>query len=114
MSGFRGDNFDDRKKAAAEAKQALMARFRAAPGPDDPEMIARREADVARGLAREARAAERRAAKLAEAERQAREKAEKIAAAEAAKRAEALRKLQLEADQKKARVARDAARKARR
>jgi hypothetical protein len=114
MSGYRGDNFDDRRKAALEAKKALMERFRAAaPDPNDPELIARREADFAREQKERERAEARKLARKAEEERLAREKAERIAAAEAAKRAETLRKLELLAEQKRARDARYAARKAR-
>lgn len=114
MSGYRGDNFDDRRKAAETARKLIQERFRAAPAPDSAEMIARREADIARAKREEERTIARRAARIAEAERLVREKAEKIAAAEAARKAEALRKLQLLAEQKKARDARYAARKARR
>jgi hypothetical protein len=115
MSGFRGDKFDDRRKSSEEARKALLERARAlAPDPNSPEMIARREADILRAKKDIERAEARRIARKEEEERLAREKAEKIAAAEAAKRAEALRKLQLLADQKKARDARYAARKARR
>lgn len=115
MSGYRSDSFDDRRKAAMEARKAQLERFRAAtPDPNDPAVIARREADIAREQKERERAEARKAAKKAEEERLAREKAERIAAAEAAKRAETLRKLQLLADQKKARDARYAARKARR
>jgi membrane protein involved in colicin uptake len=114
MSGFRGDDFDDRRKAAAEAKKALMERFKTAlPDPNDPALIARREADVAREQREREKSEARKAAKKAEEERLAREKADRIAAAEAAKKAEALRKLELLAEQKRARDARYAARKAR-
>lgn len=106
-------NFDDRLSAAAAAKQALLERFRARPSPDDPAEIARQAALKAISDAREARAAERRAAKEAEAARiaaeiAARKTAEQIAAAEAKARAAAL-----EAERKAARDARYAARKAR-
>ncbi|MCC7281890.1 MAG: hypothetical protein IT556_05870 [Acetobacteraceae bacterium] len=114
MNGYRGDNFDDRRKAAMDAKKALLERFRSTiPDPNDPAVVARREADVLREQKERERAEARKIARKAEEERLAREKAERIAAAEAAKRAETLRKLQLLADQKKARDARYAARKAR-
>jgi membrane protein involved in colicin uptake len=114
MAGYRGDNFDDRRKAALDAKKALAERFKTAlPDPNDPALVARREADAAREIKERERAEARKAAKKAEEERLAREKAERIAAAEAAKKAEALRKLELLAEQKRARDARYAARKAR-
>lgn len=107
-------NFDDRISAAAAAKQALLERFRARPSPDDPAEIERRAALKAIADAREARAAERRAAKEAEMQRLAAEaaarKAAEIAAAQEAKRQAAL----LEAERKAARDAKYAARKARR
>ena len=114
MSGYRGDNFDDRRKAALEAKKALMERFRTTiPDPNDPAVIARQEADLVREQKERERSEARKVARKAEEERVAREKAERIAAAEASKRAETLRKLQLLAEQKRARDARYAARKAR-
>lgn len=107
-------NFDDRISAAAAAKKALLERFRARPSPDDPAEIERQAALKAIADAREARAAERRAAKEAELQRLAAEaaarKAAEIAAAQEAKRQAAL----LEAERKAARDAKYAARKARR
>src|SRR5580693_6076617 len=83
-------NFDDRISAAAAAKQALLERFRARPPADDPAEIARQAALKAIADARDARAAERRAAKEAELARIAAEEAAKKAAAEqAAKEARA-------------------------
>ena len=106
-------NFDDRLSAAAAAKQALLERFRSRPSVGDPAWIEQQAALKAIADAREARAAERRAAKEAEAARiaaeiAARQTAEKLAAAEAKARAAAL-----EAERKAARDARYAARKAR-
>jgi hypothetical protein len=106
-------NFDDRLSAAAAAKQALLERFRARPSADDPAEIARQAALQAISDARDVRAAERKAAKEAEAARVAAELAarrvqDQIAAAEAKVRAAAA-----EAERKAARDARYAARKAR-
>ncbi len=107
-------NFDDRINAAAAAKQALLERFRARPSPDDPAEIERQAALKAIADARDARAAERRAAKEAELQRLAAEaaarKAAELLAAQEAKRQAAL----LEAERKAARDAKYAARKARR
>ena len=107
-------NFDDRISAAVAAKQALLERFRARPSPDDPAEIERQAALKAIADARDARAAERRAAKEAELQRLAAEaaarKAAELAAAQEAKRQAAL----LEAERKAARDAKYAARKARR
>ena len=42
MSGFREPGFADRQKAAQQAKQNLLNKFRAQPGHDDPEVAKRR------------------------------------------------------------------------
>src|ERR1700761_6295876 len=42
MSGFKEPNFADRQKAAQQAKQRLLDRFRSQPGTDDPEVAKRR------------------------------------------------------------------------
>ena len=111
MSGFKEPSFADRQKAALQAKQTILNKFKAQPGPDDPE-VKRRQAE------REAQAAERAKAKevreASKAEQKAREAA---AAAEAAvllarqKEEEATRQVAHEADAKAKRDARYAARK---
>jgi hypothetical protein len=113
MSGFKEPNFADRQKAAQQAKQRLLDRFRSQPGADDPE-VAKRRAE------REAIAANREQARLArEAEKaELKRREEEAAAAEAAriareKEEEAARLAALEADQKAKRDARYAARKER-
>lgn len=118
--------------AAAAAKQALLARFRARPAADDPAVQARLAEQKAVADARDARGAERKAARDAEAARVADERA--IAAAQDAVRlAEeaaaaiirqeeeqrraveaAARKVEAEAAAKARRDAKYAARKARR
>ncbi|MBA3517683.1 MAG: hypothetical protein H0T75_08600 [Rhizobiales bacterium] len=117
MGSFKEADFGDRKNAAANAKKALLEKFRAKPGPDDPAVQERQAQRQAVSEAREARAAERKAAKVAAeaAEKSAREAAvkaegERLAAEEAENEAEAAR---LKAEQKAARDARYAARKAR-
>ena len=87
MSGFKEPNFADRQKAAMQARQDILNKFRAKPGLDDPE-VQRRQAE------REAQAAATEAARIA------REKEE-----------EAARQAALEAEQKAKRDARYAARK---
>ncbi|MSP29032.1 MAG: hypothetical protein EXR09_00880 [Acetobacteraceae bacterium] len=107
-------NFNDRMKASAGAKQAIAEKFRSKPKPTDPEIQQRLIAQAAIAAAREIRLAERKAAKEAEA---ARLRAEKIAkeAVEATRQKEELARLRaLAAEQKAARDARYAARKARR
>jgi len=42
MSGFKEPDFADRQKAALQAKKDLLNKFRAQPGPDDPEVAKRR------------------------------------------------------------------------
>src|SRR5271155_1258929 len=58
MSGFKEPNFADRQKAAQEARQNILKKFRSQPGLDDPEVMQRR-------VEREAQAAERAKTKLA-------------------------------------------------
>ena len=41
MSGFKEPGFADRQKAAQQAKKDLLNKFRAQPGPDDPEVAKR-------------------------------------------------------------------------
>ena len=118
---FKGNKFGERQSTSAEAKRAVLAKFQQRPSPDDPEVQARAAERKAIAEAREARLAERRVEREAEAARQAaereaaaaaeaiRRREEEVQAAEAA-RAEALHKL----EQKAARDARYAARKARR
>jgi hypothetical protein len=111
MSGFKEPTFADRQKAAQEARNTILNKFRSQPGPDDPAVKARQ-------AEREAFAAERAKAKLvreaAKAERQRLE--QELAAAAAAqllreKEEAAARQAALEAEQKAARAARYAARK---
>ncbi len=121
MAAYKENNFNERAKAAAEAKKAMAAKFRALPRPDDP-IVQKRQAELlAIEQARAARAAEREAARKLEAERVAAEKAAELAAqaalAEEARKLEAeaaARAVALEAERKAARDRRYAARKARR
>ncbi len=121
MAAPKHMDFNERRKAAATAKQALLERFRAAPGPDDPSVAQRIAERQAIAEAREVRAAERRAAKEAEVRRLAAEEAARIAE-QKAREAEAAALLAkkaaeeraLEAQRKAARDQRYAARKARR
>jgi hypothetical protein len=119
----RGETFSDRLETAAKARQALLDKARQNDPSKDPEFAARQEARAALARVREEREAERRAAKQAERERilalRAEEAARKVA--EAAAEAERIRhgrrpvsKPSLSpAEQKAARDARYAARKAR-
>jgi hypothetical protein len=123
----KNPDFLERRNAAQEARKALLDKFRAAPGPDDPEFAKRQAERQAIHEARLARTAEREAAKRAreaelaaaaagEAERAAvaAREAERLSAEEAARRAaeEVERRAALEADQKAKRDARYAARQA--
>src|SRR5260221_12971535 len=113
MSGFKEPSFADRQKAAQQARQDILNKFRSQPGLDDPA-VAQRRAE------REAQAAERAKAKLArEAARAEEKRREAEAAAEAAaqnareKEEAAAREIALEGERKAARDARYAARKKR-
>ena len=120
MPAFKLADFNDRATAAAKAKQALIEKFRARPGPDDPAVQAKIAERLAVAAARDKREQERKIAREAEAVR--------LAAEEAARQVELARKaaektqeeldrkaalLALEAERKAARDARYAARKAR-
>ena len=114
MSGFKEPSFADRQKAAQEARQNILNKFRSQPGVDDPTVVQRR-------AEREAQAAERAKAKLARDAAKAEQKrlAEEAAAAAAAQAArdkeEAVAKeAALEAERTAARDARYAARKKKR
>jgi hypothetical protein len=111
MSGFKEPSFADRQKAAQQAKQNILSKFRSQPGPDDPavkQRQAEREAQAAtRAKAREAREAEK-----AEQKRREEEAAVAAAAQLAREKEEAVaREAALEAERKAARDARYAARK---
>jgi hypothetical protein len=121
MIPHKSDGFNDRLTTAAKAKEAMLQRFRARPGPDDPALLEQQAARKAVSEARDARNAARKIARDAEAARLAAEKAaeaerQKILAAEQAAEAQAAaeRAAALPALQKAARDARYAARQARR
>ena len=119
MMAFKGDKFQDRAATAAEARKKLAERFKQAPKPDDPRVLALAEERRAIAEARELRQAERAKIK-AEQEVQKAELArlKAIDDARAAEEARLLaiqeraRQLQVAAEQKAARDARYAARKA--
>jgi Family of unknown function (DUF6481) len=100
---FSFNSFTDRQASAAEARKALLDKFKNRPAEDAPEVIAKREERVAILRAREEREAAKAAIKAAEDARKAQIKAEKDAR-EAAERA--AREAQIEAE----RAAREAAR----
>src|SRR5205823_3327773 len=72
MSGFKEPSFADRQKAAQQARQNILNKFKAQPSPDDPEVKQRqaeREAQAAaRAKAKEAREAAKAEQKAREAE----------------------------------------------
>ncbi|VTZ28052.1 conserved hypothetical protein [Methylocella tundrae] len=120
MCAFKIDKFGDRLSNAANAKKALLEKFRAKTEVDE-ETVAKREAARREIIAaRDARALERKAAEEERRAREAVEKAERDAALKAEEEARALeaaaeaeRAAALEIERKKARDARYAARKAR-
>jgi hypothetical protein len=111
MSGFKEVNFADRQKAAQQAKQNLLNKFRAQPGPDDPEVAKRRAEREAIAANRERVKQEREAAKAEEKRREEEAVAAKAARIAREKEEEAQRLAALEAEQKAKRDARYAARK---
>jgi hypothetical protein len=117
---LKGSTFEDRRAAAAEAKKALVERFKARPPADDPEVLARAAERKAIQEAREIRQGERARQKALEEEARLREdEARKAAEAKAAEEAEAkaaeqaARDEAIRAERKAARDAKYAARKAR-
>jgi Family of unknown function (DUF6481) len=121
MSNFQDPDHQQRRSAAAAVKQAMLQKFRAAS--EHPEVARRQAARVAMNEARLVRIAEREAAKrareaelaeqaarAAELAAQAQREAEEAEALLAAQNAE--RAILLNAEQKAARDARYAARKA--
>ncbi|WP_339334270.1 DUF6481 family protein, partial [uncultured Maricaulis sp.] len=59
LKNFANPSFADRKQHAAEAKQKLLEKFKAAPKPDDAQLAAKRAERAAAAEAREARRIER-------------------------------------------------------
>ncbi|HYF56216.1 MAG TPA: DUF6481 family protein [Salinarimonas sp.] len=113
MTNPKDKNFSERLQRAAEAKQAMLGRFKARPAEDDPSVAARRAEREAISAAREVRSAERKAAEDAMAERRAIEAAETERQAEIARTRAVEEEGERAAQQKAARDARYAARKAR-
>ena len=120
MSGIKEKGFNERLSAAAEARKVQLDKFRAKPGPNDPAVVERQAARRAAVIARDVRAAERKIAKAQlaakEAERHAAEQAEKaMREVDALQKAadQAARDVTSVTEQKAARDARYAARKAR-
>ncbi len=103
MPKFSFNNFTDRQAAAAEARKALLDKFKTRPSEDDPAVQARRAERAAILKAREEREAVKAAARAEEEARQAVIRAEREAR-EAAERAAR------EAQEAAARAAREAAR----
>jgi hypothetical protein len=114
MKAPKHDNFNERLTTAASSKASLLEKFRARPAPDSPEMLERQAAQKAISDAREARYAERWAARAAEAAKQAAEEKARIAEEKARMAEEKARATAQAAEQKATRDARYAARRARR
>lgn len=113
MSGFKEPGFADRQKAAQQARQSLLNKFRAQPGPDDPEVARRRAEREAIAANRAKIKQEREAIKAEEARREAEAAAAEAARIAREKEEAAARMAALEVEQKAKRDARYAARKAR-
>lgn len=107
-------NFADRRQDAAEAKKKLLKKFMAAPGPDDPQVAARRAERAAIAKARDERRAERERLAIEEAARKEAEAAAEAEAAELAANAERLAREAEEASRIERAVADAAAMKAKR
>ena len=113
MRGFKEPGFADRQKAAQQARQSIVQKFKSQPGPDDPEVAKRRQEREAAAARREQQRLEREAAKAEQ--KRLDEEAKAAEAVRLAREAEehAARLADMEAEQKAKRDARYAARKAR-
>jgi hypothetical protein len=83
-------SFTDRRQDAMEAKKKLLEKMKAAPKPDDPEMVAKRAEREEIAKAREERRAERERVKLEEQRLKAAQEAAEAEAAYAAEHADRL------------------------
>src|SRR3984957_23261 len=86
MSGFKEPSFADRQKAAQQARQNILNKFRSQPGPDDPVGKQRQAAGEARAAERAKARLVREAAKAEQKRRQ--EEAAAAAAAQLAREKE--------------------------
>jgi len=90
MSGFKEPGFADRQKAALQARQNLLNKFRTQPGADDPTVKARAEERAAiaerRAKAKEAREIEKAERQRLEAEQKAKRDARYAARKERGKK----------------------------
>ncbi len=116
MSAFKQPDFNDRQSAAIKARLAALEKFKAKPGPGDPEFDRKQTERIALEEARKVREEQRRIEKE---KRVAEEVIAKAAAEEEKRKADLAAHLakiaeaeELEAAQKAARDARYAARKA--
>lgn len=117
MRDYKDYNVKERLARAAEARQKALDKFKARPGPDDPDVIRRRQEREAIAAARALRDAERAERKVKEAAERAAREAKEKAEREAREKREAIEKVirdAAEAAERKAeRDRRYAARKAR-
>jgi uncharacterized protein DUF6481 len=111
MSGFKEPSFADRQKAAQQARQNILNKFRSQPSADDPAVKQRQAEREALAAARAKTKLAREAAKAEQ--KQLAEEAATAAAAQLAREKEeaAAREAALEGERKAARDARYAARK---
>jgi hypothetical protein len=114
MSGFKEPSFADRQKAAREAKQNILNKFRSKPGPDDPKVLQREAERVAQAAERAKTREVREAAKAEQKAREAETARQAALALEREKEEAVAREAALEAERKAARDARYAARKKKR
>ncbi|HZH46498.1 MAG TPA: DUF6481 family protein, partial [Roseococcus sp.] len=118
MATYKPDNANDRQTAAAQARRALIEKFRNQPKADDPEVVARAMERKAVAEARDQRAADRQAERDAAAQRQreadaaeaarvlaAEAEQRRLEAVQAAEAAEAARLAQIESMAQEERVA---------
>ncbi|MBH66836.1 MAG: hypothetical protein CMM58_00625 [Rhodospirillaceae bacterium] len=110
---YKDDSFGSRIANAAKARQAVLARIKAQPGPGDPEFDKIKEERQAAITARNARLADRKAEIEKKLAREKTEREARLVAKQQAEKKIADEAVELLAAQKAARDARYAARKAR-
>jgi Family of unknown function (DUF6481) len=111
--GFKEPNFFDRQAAARNARKDILEKFKAKPGPDDPEVLKRAAERQELAAKREEARLAREAAKAEQKAREEEQAAQVAAEAARLKAEKEAAEAEREAEQKAARDARYAARKAR-
>jgi hypothetical protein len=109
--GFKEPSFADRQAAAQNARKSILDKFKAKPGPDDPEVLKKAAERQAQATARAEAQKLREAARVEKLAREAEHAAHVAAEAQRLQAEKEAAEIALKAEQKAARDARYAARK---